>query len=266
MIWVKGDIGQSDNGFYMGSENTLFALDAFSGPFFGGILIAISLVFMIQGYRKIKLLTFFMGAVVGFQGSNMVFPYVTEYLPGWTPEEFLFVSSFIAGLVLLLVIGIASKLITVFISLQFMLFIVGNLENRGFDIGDQFAGGILVILAFTVNRFMRRNLYLIGSAGLGSLMGISGYLIFSGEVPSQLELTKGTNGLIFFALFINSILMQKVDMRKHNAEKEQMEFEKEHQAETDVHGRGRVMNQDILTSGYNSERLERRSRFEEYLY
>lgn len=250
----------------MGPKKMLFALDAFSGPLFGGILIALALVFMIQGHRKIKLLTFFMGAAVGFQGSNMIYPYVTEFLPGWTPEEFLFVSSLISGAVLLLLIGVASKLITIFISLQLMLFIVGNLENRGIDIGNQFAGGLMVIFAFIVNRFMRKNLYLIGSAALGSLMGISGFLIFNGEVPSQMELTQGTNGLIFFALFINSILMQKVDQRKHDAVKEQITFEKEHHAETDVHGRGRVMDQDILTTAYHSERLERRSRYEDYLY
>ena len=115
-------------------------------------------------------------------------------------------------------------------------------------------GGVLVGVSFLINRYMRKNLYLFGSAALGTLFVIYGYFIMNGQIPSQVVLTDVNIQLIGLALFINSVLIQRKMMKDLQEKKMQEEIQQhvskhnyQQQVDNDVYGRGRYIEPDILT-------------------
>ena len=134
-------------------------------------------------------------------------------------------------LVMSMVVRLMSLAVTGYISLQTMLWIVSMLEANGYDVGTELVGGILVGISFIINRYMRKNLYLFGSAALGSLMVIYGYLVMNGEIPSEIGIMTPTFQLIGLALFLNSVMIQrkfvKEDAAKQQDKRLQNEIDKE---------------------------------------
>ena len=155
-------------------------------------------------------------------------------------------------------VGLMSLAVTGYISLQTMLWIVSMLEANGYDVGTELIGGILVGVSFLINRYMRKNLYLFGSAALGSLMVIYGYLVMNGEIPSEISIMTPTFQMVGLALFLNSVLIQRTMVKNQSAikdEKElQKEVEKQQRIADDKHGRGRYFEPDILTQAAIEER------------
>ena len=151
-----------------------------------------------------------------------------------------------------------SLAVTGYISLQTMLWIVSMLEANGYDVGTELIGGILVGVSFLINRYMRKNLYLFGSAALGSLMVIYGYLVMNGEIPSEISIMTPTFQMVGLALFLNSVLIQRSMVKKQSAVKEEKELQKEVEKQKriadDKHGRGRYFGPDILTMAAIEER------------
>jgi hypothetical protein len=98
------------------------------------------------------------------------------------------------------------------------------LENNGYDLELELLGGGLFLLSFFMNRFLRKNLYVFGSAALGALMAIYGFLILLGQTPSEINL----GGLIIqigvFGLFLSSFIFQLYDLRKMEKEEEDEEL------------------------------------------
>jgi hypothetical protein len=134
------------------------------------------------------------------------------------------------------------------------------LEANGYDVTAGATGGILVGVSWLINRYLRKNLYLFGSAALGTLISIYGYLIMNGDMPSQITITEPNLQMIGLALFLNSIMIQRkmvkdTDQRKYDAEL-QKEIVKKEKIANDKHGRGRFMQPDILTQAAIQERQE----------
>jgi hypothetical protein len=121
-------------------------------------------------------------------------------------------------------------------------------------------GGILVGVSWLINRYLRKNLYLFGSAALGTMIAIYGYLVMNGGVPSQISIKDPTIQLIGLALFLNSVMIQRKILKEHNMRKEEAdlikEAEKQHRIDNDKHGRGRYLEPDILTQAAIEERQE----------
>jgi len=133
-------------------------------------------------------------------------------------------------------------------------------EANGYDVTAGAMGGILVGVSWLINRYLRKNLYLFGSAALGTMIAIYGYLVMNGEVPSQISIKDPTIQLIGFALFLNSVMIQRKILKEHNMRKEETEIikkaEKQERIDNDKHGRGRYLEPDILTQAAIEERQE----------
>ena len=166
----------------------------------------------------------------------------------------------ISGVLLFLAIGLMSLAVTAYISLHVMLWIISMLEANGFDVGTELVGGILVGVSFLINRYLRKNLFLFGSAALGSLITIYGFLVLNGEIPSEISIMNPSTQLIGLALFVNSLMIQRKILKKEEIDTEEKELSKaieERKAiENDSLGSRRYFEPDILTQAVIEERIQ----------
>ena len=233
--------------------------DTWAGPTFGVIILCIGAFLMFKGATKIKLLSFMTGCAIGQLSSAFLWTEIGDFT-SLSESDFTLAATFGCGLLMFMAVGLMSLAVTGYISLQTMLWIVSMLEANGYDVGTEIVGGILVGVSFLINRYMRKNLYLFGSAALGSLMAIYGYLVMNGEIPSEISIMNPSFQLIGLALFINSVLIQRKVLKESKSRKEesreQKREEKRQRIENDVHGRGRFFEPDILTQAAIDERNE----------
>ena len=223
-------------------------LDGYIGPPIGVLLLGLALVLMLQGHRRIKLITVLSGAGIGNYVSGLVHPYVDSFVT-LSQDEFQTAVTVLCALLLFLVVNLASIFITAAISLYAMLTLVEFLESRGYDVGGELEGGIVTIIAILLNRLLRKNLFIIGSAAIGSILGVVGYLLMTGTLPSDMDVTSYPFNMIIFALFLNSLMIQKQDQKKQRERKELEKFMQEAEREPI-----KFMEDDILTSAYQEER------------
>ena len=233
--------------------------DTWAGPSFGVFLFGIGAYLMYKGAEKIKLFSFLTGCAIGQISSALLFDNLSDFVDLSEGDFTLLVTS-LCGFVMVIAVRLMSLAVTAYISLHVMLWIVSMVEANGYDVGTELIGGILVGVSFFINRYMRKNLYLFGSAALGTLMVIYGYLVMNGEIPSQISIMHPTTQLIGLALFVNSVMIQRKVLKDSKSRKDesksQKREEKRQRIENDVHGRGRFFEPDILTQAAIDERNE----------
>ncbi|MEL0100728.1 MAG: hypothetical protein VW862_03385 [Euryarchaeota archaeon] len=238
----------------MGLSAEIWAqIDSWGGPTFGVILVLIGVYLMFRGAKRIKILSFLTGCAIGNLSSAIIYSEIGYMIP--YPEGDVTIAITLGiGLLMFTAVNLLSLAITAYISLQTMLFIITVLEANGYDSGTEIMGGILVGISFLINRYMRKNLYLFGSAALGTLFVIYGYFIMNGQIPSDVVLTDVNVQLIGLALFLNSFLIQRKMMKDIQEKKFQEEMQDavskhnyQQQIDNDAYGRGRYIEPDILT-------------------
>ncbi|GEM_PF-841042 len=231
--------------------------DTWAGPTFGVILLCIGVFLMFKGATKIKILSFLTGCAIGQLSAAFLWDEIGS-LTTLSEGDFTLAAIAVCGVIMFMAVGLMSLAVTGYISLQTMLWIVSMLEANGYDVGTELIGGILVGVSFLINRYLRKNLYLFGSAALGSLVSIYGYLVMNGEIPSQISIMEPSFQLIGLVLFTNSVLIQrrmvKIDAAKKEDLELQKEVEKQQRIADDKHGRGRYFEPDILTQAAIEER------------
>ena len=228
-------------------------IDSWGGPTFGVILVIIGVYLMFRGAKRIKILSFLTGCAIGNLSSAIIYSEIGYMIP--YPEGDVTIAITLGiGLLMFTAVNLLSLAVTAYISLQTMLFIITVLEANGYDSGTEIMGGILVGISFLINRYMRKNLYLFGSAALGTLFVIYGYFIMNGQIPSDVVLTDVNVQLIGLALFLNSFLIQRKMMKDIQEKKFQEEMQDavskhnyQQQIDNDAYGRGRYIEPDILT-------------------
>ena len=238
----------------MGLSAEIWAqIDSWGGPTFGVILVLIGVYLMFRGAKRIKILSFLTGCAIGNLSSAIIYSEIGYMIP--YPEGDVTIAITLGiGLLMFTAVNLLSLAVTAYISLQTMLFIITVLEANGYDSGTEIMGGILVGISFLINRYMRKNLYLFGSAALGTLFVIYGYFIMNGQIPSDVVLTDVNVQLIGLALFLNSFLIQRKMMKDIQEKKFQEEMQDavskhnyQQQIDNDAYGRGRYIEPDILT-------------------
>jgi len=231
--------------------------DTWAGPTFGVILLCLGTFLMFKGATKIKVLSFLTGCAIGQLSSTFLYDEIGS-LTSLSEGDFTLAATAACGMLMFMAVGLMSLAVTGYISLQTMLWIVSMLEANGYDVGTELIGGILVGVSFIINRYLRKNLYLFGSAALGSLMAIYGYLVMNGEIPSEISIMQPSFQLIGLALFLNSVLIQRKMVKEQDGIKSEKEIRKEVEKQVkianDKHGRGRYMAPDILTQAAIEER------------
>ena len=231
--------------------------DTWAGPPFGVFLLLIGVFLMIRGAKRIKILSFLTGCALGQLFSAFLYDNLSEYVT-YSEGDFTIMVTIISGVLLFLAIGLMSLAVTAYISLHVMLWIISMLEANGFDVGTELVGGILVGVSFLINRYLRKNLFLFGSAALGSLITIYGFLVLNGEIPSEISIMNPSTQLIGLALFVNSLMIQRKILKSEEIDTEEKELSKaieERKAiENDSLGSRRYFEPDILTQAVIEER------------
>ena len=233
--------------------------DTWAGPTFGVILFCVGIFLMLRGAKKIKILSFLTGCAIGQLSSTFLFENLCGFI-SLSEGDFTLMVTVICGVILFMTVSLMSLALTAYISLHIMLWIVSMVEANGYDVGTEMVGGILVGVSWLINRYMRKNLYLFGSAALGTLLLIYGYFVMNGEIPSEISIMDPNTQLIGLALFFNSVMIQRKYVKGSNQAKEEAEMQKEiakqQKIANDKHGRGRFIAPDILTQAAIEERQQ----------
>jgi hypothetical protein len=183
-------------------------IDGWASPALGGFLIAIAIFLMLFGSKNIKVFSFFIGCAIGMLSSSMLYDTLGATLL-ISDGDFTLIATIGCGILSLLFISLVSLAVTLYISLNVMFGIISILENNGYDLELGVTGALLFFISWFMNRFLRENLYVFGSAALGALMAIYGFSVFTGQTPSQVDLDNLVLQFGGLVLFINSILFQR---------------------------------------------------------
>jgi len=198
-------------------------IDGWASPVAGGLLIPIAIFLLLFGSKYIKVFSFFIGSSIGFLSSSMLYGQLGDMV-GISAGNFTLIATIGCGILSILLIGLVSVAVTISISLYVMFGLMAVLESNGYDLELELLGGGLFLLSYFMNRFLRKNVYVFGSAALGSLMAIYGFLMLLGQTPSEVNL----GGLIIqigvLGIFISSFIFQLYYIKKTKKEEEDEEL------------------------------------------
>ena len=198
-------------------------IDSWASPVLGGLLIPIAIFLLLFGSKYIKVFSFFIGSSIGFLSSSMLYGQLGDMIV-ISAGNFTLIATIGCGILSLLLIGLVSVAVTISISLYVMFGLMTVLEARGIDLELELLGGGLFLLSYFMNRFLRKNVYIFGSAALGALMAIYGFLMLLGQTPSQVNLGGLLIQIGVLGLFISSFVFQLYYLRKMEKEKEDEEL------------------------------------------
>ena len=198
-------------------------IDSWASPVLGGLLIPIAIFLLLFGSKYIKVFSFFIGSSIGFLSSSMLYGQLGDMI-AISAGNFTLIATIGCGILSLLLIGLVSVAVTISISLYVMFGLMTVLESNGYDLELELLGGGLFLLSYFMNRFLRKNVYIFGSAALGALMAIYGFLMLLGQTPSQVNLGGLLIQIGVLGLFISSFVFQLYYLRKMEKEKEDEEL------------------------------------------
>jgi hypothetical protein len=230
-------------------------IDSWAGPSIGLIMIGVAIYLMFRGAKRIKLLSFLTGCGIGYLSSTILYENLGDMISA-SESDFTFTATIACGVVTFLAVGLVSIAVTVYISLHVMLWTISMIEMNGYDVNTGVMGILVAVISWLVNRYLRKHLFLFGSAAIASMMALYGYLILNGQSPSEISISDPTLQLVGLALFLNSVLIQRQGVKQLAKDKEEKEIQKEYDRESDVYGRGRFMEPDILAAGSSAERQQ----------
>ena len=142
-------------------------VDTWAGPTFGVILLCVGIYLMFKGASQIKALSFLTGCAIGQLSSALLYDSLSDFI-SLSEGDFTLAVTVACGVIMFLAVSLLSLAVTAYISLHVMLWINSMLEAKGYDVTAGMTGGILVGISWVINRYMRKNLYLFGSAALGT--------------------------------------------------------------------------------------------------
>jgi len=198
-------------------------IDGWANPVAGGLLIPIAIFLLLFGSKNIKVFSFFIGCTIGFLSSSMLYGQLSDMV-AIPAANFTLIATIGCGVLSLLLIGLVSVAVTISISLYVMLGLMSVLESNGYNLELELLGGGLFLLSYFMNRFLRKNVYVFGSAALGALMAIYGILMLLGRIPSQVDLGGLIIQIVVFGLFISSFTFQLYYINKTKKEEEDEEL------------------------------------------
>jgi len=198
-------------------------IDGWANPVAGGLLIPIAIFLLLFGSKNIKVFSFFIGCTIGFLSSSMLYGQLSDMV-AIPAANFTLIATIGCGVLSLLLIGLVSVAVTISISLYVMLGLMSVLESNGYNLELELLGGGLFLLSYFMNRFLRKNVYVFGSAALGALMAIYGFLMLLGQTPSEVNLGGLVIQIGVFGLFISSFTFQLYYIKKTKKEEEDEEL------------------------------------------
>ena len=206
------------------SAELAFRLDEF-GLVAGLPILLLSGILLIQGYRRLKIVTLVVGSGIGYVLAPRIIPTLIDFGLSFTPLQLTAVICISCGLILSVSVLASARLLTsAFIFISFSTGIE-TLNNYGFDVEkSDLWSGIAALFALFFTMGINRTLPGIFSAVFAAYGFILAGLLITGNQVTTFEPVELKTFVMMLPIVVLSILLQNHDKAKQ-AELELAKYE-----------------------------------------
>ncbi len=181
----------------------------------GIAILCLSLLLFLQGHRRLPLVSFIIGAAIGYYLSPQVTPIAAELELSLSATQITGIVCFAIGAVLASLVKMSTRLLTS--AFIFVTFSTGiqTLNNYGFDVEkSNLWSGIAALAALFFTMGINRILPMIVSAIFSAYGFLVAALLITGNPLSTFEPVEFKTFALMLPIFIFSIFLQRVDVNK----------------------------------------------------
>lgn len=196
------------------TSTLVIEMEAIGAPL-GIAILGLSLLLFLQGHRKLPLVSFIIGASIGYYLSPQVTPLVDEFGISLTPTQVTVIVCIFIGMVLSALVRFSTRLLTS--AFIFVTFSTGiqTLSNYGFDVErSNLWSGIAALAAFFLTMGINRLLPMIVSAIFAAYGCLLATLLLTGNPLSTFEPVEVKTFALMVPIFVFSIFLQRIDVAK----------------------------------------------------
>ena len=191
----------------------------------GIVILGLSILLFLQGHRRLPLVSFIIGASIGYYLSPQVTPLVEEFGLSLTATQVTGIVCFLVGMVLSALVRFSTRMLTS--AFIFVTFSTGiqTLSNYGFDVErSNLWSGIAALAAFFLTMGINKLLPMIVSAIFAAYGCLLATLLLTGNALSTFEPVEVKTFALMAPIFIFSLFLQRIDVAKQQ-EKEDVKYD-----------------------------------------
>ena len=196
------------------TSTLVIEMEAIGAPL-GIAILGLSILLFLQGHRKLPLVSFIIGASIGYYLSPQVTPIVDELGMSLTPTQVTVIVCIFIGMALSALVRFSTRLLTS--AFIFVTFSTGiqTLSNYGFDVErSNVWSGIAALAAFFLTMGINRLLPMIVSAIFAAYGCLLATLLLTGNPLSTFEPVEVKTFALMAPIFVFSIFLQRIDVAK----------------------------------------------------
>ena len=205
------------------TSNLAVKMEELGAPL-GMAILGLSILLFLQGHRRLPLVSFIIGASIGYYLSPQVTPLVEEFGLSLTATQVTGIVCFLVGMVLSALVRFSTRMLTS--AFIFVTFSTGiqTLSNYGFDIErSNLWSGLAALAAFFLTMGINRLLPMIVSAIFAAYGCLLATLLLTGNPLSTFEPVEVKTFALMTPIFVFSLFLQRIDVGKLK-EKEQAKY------------------------------------------
>ena len=206
------------------TSNLAVKMEELGAPL-GMAILGLSILLFLQGHRRLPLVSFIIGASIGYYLSPQVTPLVEEFGLSLTATQVTGIVCFLVGMVLSALVRFSTRMLTS--AFIFVTFSTGiqTLSNYGFDIErSNLWSGLAALAAFFLTMGINRLLPMIVSAIFAAYGCLLATLLLTGNPLSTFEPVEVKTFALMTPIFVFSLFLQRIDVGKLK-EKEQAKYD-----------------------------------------
>jgi len=181
----------------------------------GIAILGLSVLLFLQGYRRLPLVSFIIGASIGYYLSPQITPLAEDLGLSLTATQVTGIVCFLIGMVLSALVRISSRMLTS--AFIFVTFSTGiqTLNNYGLDVErSNVWSGVAALAAFFLTMGINRLLPMIVSAIFAAYGCLVATLLLTGNPLSTFEPVELKTFALMTPIFVFSLLLQRIDVGK----------------------------------------------------
>tara|TARA_B110000444_G_C18771677_1_gene562880 strand:- start:373 stop:1065 length:693 start_codon:yes stop_codon:yes gene_type:complete len=181
----------------------------------GIVILLLSILLFLQGHRRLPLVSFIIGASIGYFISPQITQLAEELGLALTATQITGIACFFIGVILSALVKMSTRMLTS--AFIFVTFSTGiqTLNNYGFDIErSNIWSGIAALAAIFLTMGINRLLPMIVSAILAAFGCLLAALLLTGNPLSTFEPVEVKTFALMVPIFVLSIFLQRIDIQK----------------------------------------------------
>ena len=196
------------------TSNLATKMEEIGAPLGVGVLL-LSILLFLQGHRRLPLVSFIIGASIGYYISPQATPLAEELGISLSATQITGIICFLIGMVLSALVRMSTRMLTS--AFIFVTFSTGiqTLGNYGFDVErSNLWSGIAALAAFFLTMGINRLLPMIVSAIFAAFGCLIATLLLTGNPLSTFEPVEVKTFVLMVPIFVLSIFLQRIDVQK----------------------------------------------------